>query len=325
MADCFIPPYKIHDIGDIETLSQIYPQHIKELNIPKLWNKTKGKNVIVAVLDTGIQTHPDLVKNIDISLCRSFIDGEDIFDNYVGHGIHVGGIIGSSNDEFGIVGIAPEVTLVSVKVLNKNGRSQGDSILKGLQYCLTLNPDVINMSLGSTQPMPAEHEVIKKLNKMEIPIVCSVGNNGNTKNQVLYPAQYDECIAVGSYSNSLLKDRSLFSSYGDTVDLLAPGEEIFSTHLNGSYAVLSGSSMAAPMVTGVIALLISYHKRLNRSLKIEDIKKLLFDTALDTEKSGKDDESGFGIINPEGILFKITGEKPKKKTIWEYIKGFFRK
>jgi major intracellular serine protease len=325
MSDCFIPPYKIHDIGDIETLSQIYPSHIRELKIPALWSKTKGRGITVAVLDTGIQTHPDLIKNVDISKCRSFIDGEDIFDNSAGHGIHVNGIIAASNDEFGIVGVAPEVTLVSVKVLNKNGRSQNDSILKGLKYCLNLNPDLINMSLGGPLPMPEVHEVIKELTLRGIPVVCSVGNNANEKNQVLYPAQYDECIAVGSYSNSSMRDRSIFSSYGDTVDILAPGEEIFSTFLNGSYAVLSGSSMAAPMVTGVIALLLSYCKKQNKSITVSEIKKVIFETAIDTEKKGRDEESGWGIINPEGILFRITGNVVKKQSIWEKFLSIFKK
>jgi major intracellular serine protease len=325
MPECSIPPYIIHDIGDVEALSQIYPSHIRELKIPTLWNRTKGRGVMVAVLDTGIQNHPDLIKNVDISKCRSFIEGEDIFDNYSGHGLHVGGIIAATNDEFGIVGVAPEVTLVSVKVLNKNGRSQNDSILKGLKYCLVLNPDVVNMSLGGPSVMPEAHEVIKELVSRGIPVVCSVGNNAGDKNQVLYPAQYDECIAVGSYSNSAMRDRSLFSSYGDTVDLLAPGEEIFSTFLNGSYGVLSGSSMATPMVTGVIALMLSYYKKQNKNISVRDIKKLLFETARDTEKAGKDDESGWGIINPEGILFKMTGETINKKSIWQKILSIFRK
>jgi len=306
MADCFIPSFKIHDIGDIEALSQIYPQYVRELKIPSIWNKTKGKNVTVAVLDTGIQTHPDLIKNVDISRCRSFIEGEDIFDNFSGHGIHVGGIISASNDEFGIVGIAPEATLVSVKVLDKNGRSQKNSILKGLKYCLTLNPDVVNLSLGSTTPMPEEHKVIKELTSRGIPVVCSVGNSGDKNtNGVLYPANYEECIAVGSYNYSLIKDRSRFSSYGEAVDLLAPGEEIFSTFLNGSYAVLSGSSMAAPMVTGVIALVISHFKKQNKNFTVQDIKKLLFENAEDIKTNGRDDESGWGVLNPEGMFLKI--------------------
>lgn len=325
MSECFIPPYKIHDIGDVQTLSQTYPYHIQELKIPALWNKTKGRGITVAVLDTGIQNHPDLIKNIDISKCRSFIEGEDIFDNYSGHGLHVGGIIAASNDEFGIVGVAPEVTLVSVKVLDKNGRSQNNSVFKGLNYCLTLNPDVVNMSLGNPLPMPDEHRIIKQLVSRGIPVICSVGNNANEKNQVLYPAQYDECIAVGSYSISTMKDRSLFSSYGDTVDLLAPGEEILSTFLNGTYGVLSGSSMAAPMVTGVIALLLSYCKRQNKNITVSEIKKVIFETAKDTEKKGVDDESGWGIINPEGILFRITGEVVKKPSIWEKFLSIFRK
>lgn len=324
-TECLIPSYTIHDIGDIETLSQIYPSHINELNIPKLWTRTKGKGVRVAVLDSGTPyKHPDLTNNVDLSKCRSFIPGEDIFDVHLGHSTHVGGIIGAENNQIGIIGIAPEVTLIGIKVLNKNGRSESDSILKGLEYCLKLNPDVINMSLGGTSPMPEVHEVIKKLvNERNIPIICSAGNNG--ENKILYPAQYDECIAVGSYSESTLKDRSIFSSWGESLDIMAPGEKIFSTYLNGQYAVLSGTSMATPTVTGIVALMISYYRKLGKELTIKELKDLLFSNCIDIGAGGRDIEHGWGMINPEQIFARMTGEKILPLTLWQKIKRFFSK
>jgi len=321
--ECLIPSYTIHDIGDIETLSEIYPSTVTQLNIPKIWGKTKGKGITVAILDSGTPyKHPDLKDNIDLSKCRTFITNEDIFDIYVGHSTHVNGTIGACANSIGIVGIAPEVTLVSIKVLNKNGRSENDSIQKGLEYCLTLNPDVINMSLGGTDPMPGVHEVIKKLVKRGIPVVCSAGNSG--ENKVLYPAQYDESIAVGAYSDSTFKDRARFSAWGSTLDIMAPGEKIFSTYLNGQYSVMSGTSMAAPAVSGVIALMLSYLKKNNKSLTVEEIKNLLYGTCLDIGKNGRDDDHGWGIINPESIFSKMSGEPIKKKNIWQKFIGLFK-
>lgn len=326
-TEYFLPKFTVHSVGDIETLSQIYPQNIRSFNIPRLWAKTKGKGIMVALLDTGIQTHPDLVKNIDLSKSKSFIDGEGIFDDTVFHGLHVGGIIASENNEFGVVGVAPETTLVSIKVLNKNGQSQNRSVERGLEYCLSLNPDIINMSLGNKLPMPETYELIKKLIAKNIIIICSSGNNGETDDaSVLYPAKYEECIAVGSSSQSMQMDRSLFSSYGMELDLLAPGEQILSTYGNGTYGVLSGSSMAAPFVTGIVALLLSYYKGLNKTISVEDVRKLLLTTASDIGKKGFDKESGWGIVDPDKLFSSLpNGIAIKKPSIWQKIKSIFNR
>lgn len=304
MSNYSIPDFTVHSIGDIQTLSQIYPQNIKDLNIPKLWSKTKGKNVTVMVLDTGCPfNHSDFGNNIDLTKCRSFISDEDIYDMHVGHGTHCAGTIGAADNSEGIVGIAPEVTLVTGKVLNKDGFNERNSIDLGLAYCLELKPDIINMSLGGPIPMPSTHELIKQLTSQNITVVCSAGNNG--QDHILFPAQYDECIAVGSYNTALLKERSKFSSYGESLDIMAPGEKILSTYLNNQYAVLSGTSMSAPVVSGVIALIISYFKTLDKTLTLEEIKQLLYNNAIDMSQAGRDLESGFGIINPEMIFEKI--------------------
>lgn len=322
-SEILLPKYQIHDVGDIQTLSQIYPQNVKDLNVPKIWSKTKGRGITVLVLDTGCPyNHPDLNANIDLSKCKSFIQGEDIFDTFVGHGTHVSGTIGATDNSQGIVGIAPEVTIVTAKVLDRNGRSSSDSILKGLEYALQINADVVNMSLGGTSPMPAVHEVVKKLTMRNVPVICSAGNNG--ENRVLYPAQYDECIAVGSYSDTLLKNRSTFSSWGETLDIMAPGEKILSTFLNGSYGVLSGTSMAAPVVSGIVALLIAFYKKQNKVLTVEEIKKILYNNALDVGDKGKDLHNGWGIINPEAI-FGTSAQSFKTVKLLQKVKNFFGK
>ena len=320
--ECFLPKYEIHDVGSAQTLSQIYPQNVRDLNIPKIWSKSKGKGVTVMVLDTGCPAdHPDLMKNIDLSKCRSFINGEDIFDSYVGHGVHCAGTIGAADNTEGIVGIAPEVTIITGKVLDRNGRNQGDSILRGLQYCLKICPDVINLSLGGPNPMPDVHEVIKKLVANGTVVVCAAGNNG--EENILYPAKYDEVITVGSYSDTILKDRSSFSSWGKELDIMAPGDKILSTYLNKGYAVLSGTSMATPVVSGVVALIISKYRAENKNLSVDEIKKMLYTTAIDVEGKGWDSHSGWGIINPESIfgeVVTIQSLKPSSK-----IKKFFNK
>lgn len=324
----FIPNYTIHDVGDIQTLSQIYPQNIRDLNVPKIWTKTRGKGVVVAILDTGCPlNHPDLKSNVDVSKCVSFIPNEDIYDTVVGHSTHCSGTIGASDNAEGIVGIAPEVTIITLKVLDNNGRNYKNSIEQGLAHCLKIKPDVISMSLGGGSPMPEAHALIKQLVELGIPIICSAGNNGT--NNVLFPAQYDECIAVGSYTDSVLKNRSEFSSWGDSLDIMAPGEKILSTYLNGQYAVLSGTSMAAPVISGVVALMISYYKSFNRTLKVSEIKKMLYDNAVDTGPKGKDLENGWGVINPDNLFVATSIDKTvvknDKLTFVQKIKKLFFK
>lgn len=326
--ECFLPDYKIHDVGSAAALSQIYPQNVRDLNIPKIWSKTKGKGITVMVLDTGCPIdHPDLMRNIDLSKCRSFIEGEDIFDSYVGHGIHCAGTIGAVDNTEGIVGIAPEVTIITGKVLDKNGRNQGDSILKGLEYCLKVLPDVINLSLGGPSPMPEVHEVIKKLTNKGVTIVCAAGNNG--VENILYPAKYDEVITVGSYSDTILKDPSSFSSWGEALDIMAPGDKILSTYLNKGYAVLSGTSMATPVVSGVVALILSKYKSEGKHLKVDEIKKMLYTTAIDVGNKGWDSKTGWGIINPESIFGEVVTiqgfpKESKYKNILNKILKFFK-
>jgi major intracellular serine protease len=326
MADYFLPDFKVHDVGSISSLSQIYPQNVRDLNVPKVWTKTKGKGVTVAVLDTGCpKNHPDLKDNVDISASRSFINNEDIYDLFVGHGSHVSGTIGAVDNAEGIVGIAPEVRVVCIKVLDKNGSGGNESLIRGLLYCLKdLKPDVINMSLGSPYPMPDVENILKELHKQNIPVVCSAGNNG--QENVLYPAKYDDVIAVGSYTSPDLKDRSQFSSYGAELDLMAPGDEILSTYVNGGYAVMSGTSMAAPAVTGVIALLIAYHKQNNRTLTVNQIKKLMYASCIDLGEVGFDKQHGWGVVNPETLFnAEVQGIKIKKKVSFlQKLKDFFK-
>jgi major intracellular serine protease len=327
MSDYFLPPYVVHHVGSIDTLSQIYPQAVRDWNIPKIWKNTKGKGITVAILDTGIQLHKDLKDNILLDKCRSFVTGENIYDNSVFHGVHVSGIVGASDNFVGMVGIAPEVNLVSVKVLDKNGMGGSNIIRKGLEYCLELKPDIINMSLGSEVSMPDVYDVIKKLNDKNIIMVCAAGNNG--ENKILYPAQYDECIAVGSYNDIILRNRSKFSSWGSSLDILAPGENILSTYGNDTYALLSGSSMASPGISGIIALLLSYHKSLGETLTVDQVKNLLYENCIDLGDKGKDLQYGWGIIDPDKLFSASIQSLPrvvvKKETVFDKFKKLFKK
>lgn len=317
-----LPEYTIHEIGEINSLSQVAHWGITDLQIPDLWKTTQGENTVVAILDTGIPNHDDLNENILINKCRSFIKTE--FSDKNGHNTHVAGIVGGSNNTFGVVGVAPKCKLVCLKVLGDSGFSTTNSILDGLKYCLDLKPDVINMSVGGTSPMPEVQAVLKQLVDKGIPIVVSAGNNGEKADKsVLYPAKYDECIAVGSYSPTLITSKSLFSSVGPEVDIAAPGDKILSTFLDNKYAIMSGTSQAAPIISGIIALLISYYKKNNIPYTVDSIKKALFEHCKDVGPEGKDENFGWGIISPKNLFAAKTQAAPIKLSLWQRIKKFF--
>ena len=334
MSNFFEFPDVLHAVGDYTTLSQTQQWGINDLKIPEAWKKAQGEYIEVAVLDTGACKHSDVLANILIDKSRSFIDDEDIYDNYVGHGCHVSGLIASLNNEFGVVGIAPKSKIVSIKVLDKNGFSSNNSILKGLDYCIQIKPDVVNLSLGGSKPMEEVRDRIKTLTQMGIPVVVSAGNSGATPSPgVLYPGKYPESITVGSYSPSTLRGRSLFSSYGPELNFSAPGEQILSTFLNEQYAVMSGTSQAAPQVTGIIALFLSYLKAQQRApMTVEQIKNELIKHCTKDGKPVFNSEFGWGIINVVSLFQDEAGNiipaaqisTTTKPTFWQKIKSWFK-
>lgn len=300
MSEYFLPKPEIVAVGDYTTLTQTRNWGMVDLNVPEAWKTTQGEGVTIAVVDSGACNHSDVVDNIDLTRSKSFIEGEDIFDSFVGHGCMSSGIIASINDTKGVVGCAPKSTIISVKVLDKNGTSRTDSIAKGLQYCIDIKPDIVNMSLGGNTPDNVVHDKIKMLVDMGIPVVVAAGNTG--KEPLLYPAGFPETFAIGSYSPSSIPSRSIFSSFGNNLTFSAPGEEILSTYLNEQYSVQSGTSFACPVVTGIIALLLSKYKKEGKRLTVEQIKQILIDNCIDEGVKGWDKEFGYGKINVPRLI-----------------------
>jgi major intracellular serine protease len=235
------------------------PTGVDLIQAPKIWNVTKGRGITVAVLDTGCErSHPDLQERIIGGRNFTDDDGGDpaSFHDYNGHGTHVAGIIAAQQDNKGVVGVAPETNLLIVKVLNKKGAGQYDWIINGIQYAIEQQVDIISMSLGGPIDVPELHDAIRKAVAHNILVVCAAGNEGDgndSTDEFAYPGAYNEVISVGAID--LERRPSKFSNSHNEIDVVAPGEEILSTYLNGKYAKLSGTSMAAPHVSGALALI----------------------------------------------------------------------
>lgn len=221
-------------------------------------NGTKGTNVNVAVLDSGVpKEHPDLTPNV-----VQAVDFTGDNRRFNPHGCHVGGIIAAAADDRGVVGVAPEAKLHSVRVLDSDGLCPADYswVIQGLEWVADHREiDIVNLSLGAPiQPPDRMQSIIRSLSARGTLIVAASGNDGS--NVVSWPAKYDEVVAVAAMD----KDGKIarFSNVDPSLEVVAPGVDIYSTWINGGYgyAKESGTSMSAPFISGLLALMIAYHR-----------------------------------------------------------------
>ncbi|WP_046213147.1 S8 family peptidase [Paenibacillus wulumuqiensis] len=249
-------PYKV--VAQAEQVHET-PQGVALIQAPQVWEQSRGEGITIAILDTGCDTdHPDLQGRIQGG--RNFTgddDGNpDIYEDYNGHGTHVAGTIAGISNDSGVVGVAPEANLLILKVLDRQGSGQYEWIIDGINYAVQQKVDIISMSLGGPEDVPAMHKAIQKAVEQNILVICAAGNEGDNNeatDEYGYPGYYNEVISVGSVD--LSRQSSDFSNTNTEVDLVAPGEDILSTYPDGKYATLSGTSMATPHVSGAMALI----------------------------------------------------------------------
>ncbi|MGX6445256.1 S8 family peptidase [Neobacillus sp. K501] len=288
---------------------------IKTTNAPQSWSSGyTGKGVKIAVIDSGIAQHEDLT----ISGGVSFVSGSSSFYDDNGHGTHVAGIIGAKKNSLGVVGIAPESSLFAVKVLDSSGEGYLSDIIAGIEWSIENKMDIINLSVGSNLPSDALRNVIDNAYTNGILVVAAAGNAGTsdgTGDNVEYPAKYPSVIAVSAIDAN--KNRASFSSTGSEVDISAPGARIKSTYLNNGYAYLSGTSMAAPFVSGDLALLKQAHPTLTNN----ELRNLLDGNALDLGQKGKDPWFGYGLVQAPTDVQPEVPNTPYAPSIYRVITG----
>ena len=301
-----IPPTEIRVTGSLSQLAEHVGWGHRDKKIPESWNHTRGEGVTIVVLDSGSASHTDIGSNEDLDKSRSFVSGEGKID-LQGHGTHVAGIIAAQENGMGVVGIAPKARVITLKVLNMFGEGTSMQLGNALAYCLELKPDIINMSLGSYVRDKSIEPLYNILaNEMNVAIVAAAGNYGNRG--VMYPAKYPNVFSIGSYRKGrLISDFSSFE--GNLVDFVAPGQDILSTFLENSYAVMSGTSMAAPFFSGLLALIISKFKAEGIGYSLESLRSILKANSIDLGNPGPDPYFGHGIINVENALKSIRDGK----------------
>jgi len=291
----------------LNTLPQSYIDWgMKLIGADKAWEKYTGKGIKVGIIDTGIDySHSDLAPNI--AKYKSFIDDTDGVDaNF--HGTHVAGISCGRNNGTGIVGVAPKAKIYSAKIFDKNSKTTATAEMKALEWMAEEGVHVVNMSYGGLFPIDIPgvkeslqkyHDCVKAVADAGVIMVAAAGNAGNSRDtldRISWPARFPETFAVGAICQEL--QRADFSSTGDMLDFAMPGVDVYSCYPGNKWARYSGTSMAAPFLTGCIALLQEYAlKTKGRVFTFEEVKNELAKYAIDLGVEGIDPEYGYGMVN----------------------------
>jgi len=278
------------------------------------WDETKGAaETVIAIIDTGVDLlHPD-IKNKILSAGRDFANNDFDATDDNGHGTHVAGIAAAdTNNNVGIAGVAWNCKILPIKATDEEGNGYYSWMIDGLIWAADNGADVINISLGGDSPATSLRDALKYAYDKGIVISASAGNDGRT---VVYPAAYDAyCLAVAASDYN--DDRVSWSNFGSQIDIAAPGERILSLVPTWyperiwfdpkaiPYGYGSGTSMAAPHVAGLAALI----KSLKPWLKADQVMDIIRYSADDVNSSthkGKDDYIGYGRINMEKALVPL--------------------
>ena len=213
-----------------------------------------GTGKRVWIIDTGVDTdHPDL--DVDTILSKCFVNGETSVEDNNGHGTHVAGIIGALNNSIGVVGVAFGTKIIALKALNNDGEGSTSQLIQALNYVgqNARAGEVVNMSLGTDTISPALDNAVLTLAERGILFAIAAGNKSENANLSSPGRVNHPNVFTVSAIDSLGRFAS-FSNFGSDVDFAAPGVRIISTYSNGRYAQLSGTSMAAPHVAGILVI-----------------------------------------------------------------------
>lgn len=277
------------------------------------WRTTKGEGITVAVLDTGVDpTHPDLAGQV--------LTGKDLIGfgarsgdrAWARHGTAMAGIIAGHGHgpgrEDGVLGIAPEAKILPVRVIlegtdpdrTKARKSRGGSLADGIRWAADNGADVINLSLGddseSAHPEPGEDAAVQYALSKGAAVVASAGNGGEKGDRISYPAAYPGVIAVTAVDR--YGTHAAFSTRRWYATVSAPGVDVVIADPDRRYYEGWGTSAASAFVSGAVALVRAAHP----GLRPAQIKKLLADTARDAPDNGRDDATGYGIVDPAAAI-----------------------
>lgn len=285
-------------------------KNLQQIHAPEAWDITTGKEIIVALIDTGVfMEHEDIIGKIwsnpheipgnhrdddgngyvdDVFGYNFYDNNNDVSDNN-GHGTSIAGIIGANtNNNQGVAAINWKTKIMVLKALNKLGGGEYHDVAKAIRYAVSNGAKIINMSFGTYVDDPLLRQAIDYAVDNGVVIVGAAGNNGQKR--ILYPAAYSNVISVGAVDSS--NNRASFSNYGEDLDVVAPGLNIPTISNSGpnKYSNSSGTSYAAAHVSSLVSLIMSQYPHLTPT----KVKALVLNSATLLNNVS---EYGAGIIN----------------------------
>ncbi len=265
--------------------------------VPEAWaTGATGQGITIAIVDTGVDLkHPDLQNNIVPgynALTNSTTLGKNQDNN--GHGTHVAGIAAAELNGIGIVGVAYKANIMPIKAMDKDGEGYDDAIAAGIVWAADHGAQIINLSLGSGREADVLTEAVAYAAGQGVLLIAAAGNydpETGTNPGIDYPAADPNVLAITATDQ---KDQIAdFSATGPEVALAAPGSGIISTWLNSTYAIAEGTSMSAPFVAGVAALIWSQHPDWSK----QQVVQALETGVRDLGDKGRDQDYGYGLVD----------------------------
>ena len=281
---------------------------VEMIKAKSIWPEAqKGAGVRIAVIDSGCDINHESLKN-NIAGVRNFTDEDkknpNIVVDRVGHGTHVIGTICANGSN--VTGVAPDAQIYVLKAINRTGTGKLSWVVNAIKYAIELKVDIISMSLGISENSAKLEKAIKDAVNNNIAVVCAAGNEGDGNSdsfEYSYPAAYIDVISVGAVDKKGVPAK--FTNSNTTIDLVAPGVDILSTYPNNKFAVLSGTSMATPHVTGSLALLKNWSRNeFQRDLSQEELYAQLIKHTKVLEYSR--------TIQGNGLIYLKDDKAPKK-------------
>lgn len=308
-----------------------YPKqwNLRMIHMPTAWQRSHGKGVVVAVLDTGIAYEdyddfkqvPDL-KGVKFKKGYDFVNDDEHANDDHGHGTHVAGTIAqATNNGEGVAGVAFEATLMPVKVLNHFGSGTSADIAEAIRFAADNGANVINMSLGGGGYSKVMADAVEYARKKGVTVVAAAGNAGRPR--VEFPAAYPGAVAVAAVGPH--GTRAPYSSYGKELDIAAPGGDKRQGDAGGIlqntidprdvsrsvYAAYQGTSMATPHVAAVAALLYA-----EGASGPDEVEKALYAGAKRVGDQAWTEEYGHGLLDAEASLQALGGGASRWPSMW---------
>ena len=297
-------------------------------DVPSAWDMSTGAGVVVAVVDTGVSVSLDGLT--EVLPGWDFVDDDSDASDEHWHGTHVAGIIGQrANNDEGVAGVAPGVSILPVRVLNANGSGNSANLAAGIVWAVDNGAQVINMSLAFGSYSEAVAEACDYATRSGVVLVAASGND-YYDNFVAFPASLENVIAVGA--SNLSDEVSPYSNKGVELDVVAPGGDltqdidangvsdgiVAATIIDGSwlYYATEGTSMASPFVAGVAALLIE-----SGVTDVDAVTDAILNTAMDMGEPGHDTVYGYGMIDPATALGYTPGSGSRGSRTTAVVEG----